>query len=34
MRVSEDGFIAVTAEFTGDGPVETRIAVGPDGTCA
>ena len=34
MRVNEDGFIVVTAELTGNGPVETRIVVGPDGTCA
>ena len=34
VRVTEDGFIAITAQLAGDGPVETRIAVGPDGTCA
>ena len=34
MRVSEDGFIVVTAKLTGNGPVEASIAVGPDGTCA
>ena len=34
VRVGEDGFIVIMAEFTGDGPVETRIAVGPEGTCA
>jgi len=26
VRVTEDGFIAIAAELTGDGPVETRIA--------
>ena len=34
VSVSEDGFIVITAELTGDGPVETRIVVEPDGTCA
>ena len=34
VRVSDDGYIAITAELTGDGTVEASIAVGPDGTCA
>ena len=34
VRVGEDGFIIIMAEFTGNVPVETRIAVGPEGTCA
>ncbi len=34
VRGSGDGFIVITAELAGDGPVETRIVVGPDGTCA
>ena len=34
VRVSEDGFIVVTAELSGNGPVEAGITVGPDGTCA
>ena len=33
LQVSDDGFMAMTAELTGDGPVEASIAVGPDGTC-
>ena len=32
MRVSEDGFIVVTAELAGRGPVEASTTVGPDGT--
>ena len=34
VRVSEDGFIVVTAEFSENELVEATIAVGPDGTCA
>ena len=34
VRVSGDGFIVVTAELAGNGPVEATVAVGPDGTCA
>lgn len=34
VRVTEDGILAITAELIRDRPVETRIAVGPDGTCA
>ena len=34
VRVGEDGFIVIMTQLTGDGPVETRIAVGPEGTCA
>ena len=34
VHVSEDGFIVVTAELTGDGPVETGIVVEPDGAYA
>ena len=35
MRVNEDGFIVVAAEFSGAaGAVEASIAVGPDETCA
>ena len=34
MRVSEDGFIAVTAELAGNGRVEANISVGPEGTFA
>ena len=33
MRVNEDGFIVVTAEFSAAGAVEASIAVGPDETC-
>ncbi len=33
VRVSEDGFIVVTAELAA-GEVEATVAVGPDGTCA
>ena len=35
VRVNEDGFIVVAAEFSAAaGAVEASIAVGPDGTCA
>ena len=34
VRVSEDGFIAITAHRPGDNPVEASIAVGPEGTFA
>ena len=34
VRVSEENYIVITAALSGDGPVETMIAVGPDGTCA
>ena len=35
VRVNEDGFIVVAAEFSGGaGAVGATIAVGPDGTCA
>ena len=34
VRVSEDGFIVVAAEFSAVGAVEASIAVGPEGTCA
>ena len=34
VRVSEDGFIVITAELPGDDLVEASIAVGPEGTCA
>ena len=34
VRVSEENFIVITAEFSGDDPIETSIAVGPEGTCA
>ena len=35
VRVNEDGFIVVAAEFSGAaGAVGATIAVGPDGTCA
>ena len=35
MRVNEDGFVVVTAEFSAAaGAVEASIAVGPEGTCA
>ena len=34
MHVSEDGFIVVMAELAGNGPVEARISVGPEGTFA
>ena len=34
VRVSEDGFLVVMAEFSENEPVEATIAVGPDGTCA
>ena len=34
VRVSEENFIVLTAEFSGDDLIETSIAVGPDGTCA
>ena len=34
VRVSEDSFIVITAEVWGNEPVEVKIAVGPDGTCA
>ena len=33
VRVSEDGFIVVTAEVSA-GEVEATVAVGPEGTCA
>ncbi len=34
VQVSDNGFITITVELTGDGPVEASIAVGPDGSCA
>ena len=34
VRVNEDSFVVVTAEVSGNEPVEVTIAVGPDGTCA
>ena len=34
VRGSEENFIVITAEFSGDDLIETSIAVGPDGTCA
>ena len=34
VRVSEDGFIAITAQLPGDNQVEASIAVGPEGTFA
>ena len=34
VRVSDDSFIVITADVSGDEPVEVTIAVGPDGTCA
>ena len=34
VRVSEEGFIAITVELPGDGLAEASIAVGPDGKCA
>ena len=34
MRVSEDGFIVVTTELVGDGPVEASISIGPERTFA
>ena len=34
VGVSEDGFIMITAEFSGEEPVEARIAVGQEGTYA
>lgn len=34
VRVSEDGLIVVTAEFSAARAVEASIAVGPEGTCA
>ena len=34
VRVNEEGFIVITAEVSGNDPVEMTIAVGPDGTCA
>ena len=34
MRVSEDGFIVVTAELSAAVAVEASITVGPEGTCA
>ena len=34
VRASERGFIVITADLAGDGLVETRIVVGPEGKCA
>ena len=34
VRVSDENFIVITAEFFGDDVIETTIAVGPEGTCA
>jgi hypothetical protein len=34
VQTSRDGFVAITAELTGDGSVEASIAVRPHGTCA
>ena len=34
VRVSEDGFIVVTAEIASNGPVEASVSVGPEGTLA
>ena len=34
VRVSEENFIVITAALLRGGPVETTIAVGPEGTCA
>ncbi len=34
VRVNEESFIVITAEISGNEPVEVTIAVGPDGTCA
>ena len=34
VRVSEDGFVVITAELAGNGPVEASITVGPDGAAA
>ena len=34
VRVNEESFIVITAEASGNQPVEVTIAVGPDGTCA
>ena len=33
VRVSDDNLIVIEATLTGDGSVETRIAVGPEGNC-
>ena len=34
VQVRDDGFIAITAEFSGDVVVKATTVVGPDGTCA
>ena len=34
VRVTEDRFIVITAEFSENELAEATIAVGPDGTCA
>ena len=34
VRVDDNGFNVITAELSGDGPVEATIAVGPEGTFA
>ena len=34
VRVSDDSFIVITGEVSGDELTEATIAVGPDGTCA
>ena len=34
VGVNEGGFVVITAELLGDGPVDASIAVGPEGTFA
>ena len=34
VRVNEEGLVVLTAELSGDEPVEASIAVGPEGACA